>query len=44
MFKYMTIRKELLFHFQRTIVVFRSSIKPSIENIESILSKCKMLI
>ena len=44
LFKYMTIRRELLFHFQRTILVFRSGIKASIENIQTVLSKCKMLI
>lgn len=44
MFKYMNIRRELLHHFQKTIVMFRSSIAQKVDDINKILRKSKILI
>ena len=44
LFKFMNIRRELLHHFQKTIVIFRSNIAQKIDDINKILRKSKILI
>ena len=40
MFKYMTVRRELLFHFQRTFLLFRDKMKVKVQNLRQTIKLC----
>ncbi len=44
MFKYMTMRREMLLAYQKTIVMFRENVKPKLERLKVIIKQCKVFI